>query len=69
MACKPQLGEETTEKTSMSILESKHSWHAKALLTLAAFTMDYGHFWFLALLYPSDKRSDRARNLSQVGKD
>ena len=56
MACKP-LGEETTEKTSMSILEklSKHSWHVKALLTLAAFAVDYGDFWFLALLYPSEK--------------
>ncbi|KAL0010156.1 hypothetical protein SO802_005264 [Lithocarpus litseifolius] len=56
MACKP-LGEDTAQKTSMSILEklSKHAWHAKALLTLAAFAVDYGDFWLLALLYTSDK--------------
>ena len=70
MACKPP-GEETVEKTTMSILEklSKHSWHAKALLTLATFAVDYGDFWFLALLYPSNKSSDRTRNLSQMGQD
>lgn len=56
MACKP-LGEETAKTTTMSILAklSKHSWHVKALLTLAAFAVDYGDFWFLAQLYQSDE--------------
>ena len=49
MACK-NPGEETAPKTAMSILKrlEDYSWDAKAVLTLAAFALDYGEFWHLA---------------------
>jgi hypothetical protein len=46
MQCKAP-GEETAYKTTLSILKklSNYSWDAKAVLTLAAFALDYGEFW------------------------
>ena len=45
MACKDP-GVETAYKTTKSILEKlkDYSWYAKAVLTLAAFALDYGDF-------------------------
>ncbi|KAK7837031.1 protein sieve element occlusion b [Quercus suber] len=45
MACKDP-GVETAYKTTKSILEKlkDYSWHAKAVLTLAALALDYGDF-------------------------
>ncbi|XP_030972578.1 protein SIEVE ELEMENT OCCLUSION B-like [Quercus lobata] len=45
MVCKDP-SEETAYKTTKSILEKlkDYSWHVKAVLTLAAFTLDYGDF-------------------------
>jgi hypothetical protein len=56
MACKAP-GEEIAHKTTMSILNklSSYSWDAKAVLTLAAFALDYGDFWLLAQLHSSDQ--------------
>ncbi|XP_059460794.1 protein SIEVE ELEMENT OCCLUSION C-like [Corylus avellana] len=50
MACEA-LGEEIVHKTTMSILNklSSYSWDAKAILTLAAFALDYEEY-FLALV-------------------
>jgi hypothetical protein len=67
MQCKAP-GEEIAHKTTMSILNklSSYSWNAKAVLTLAAFAMDYGDFWVVAQLYPSDQLAKSLGNLKQV---
>lgn len=61
-------GEEIAHRTTMSILNklSSYSWDAKAVLTLAAFAMDYGDFWVVAQLYPSDQLAKSLGNLKQV---
>lgn len=48
MSCKPP-GEEIAHKTTVSILNnlSNYAWDAKAVLTLAAFALEYGEFWLL----------------------
>ncbi|KAL5068338.1 hypothetical protein RYX36_019225 [Vicia faba] len=48
MSCKAP-GEEIAYKTTLSILNklSNYSWVAK-VLTLSAFALEYGHFWFLS---------------------
>ncbi|KAF5466028.1 hypothetical protein F2P56_015986 [Juglans regia] len=55
MQCKTP-GEEIAHKITMSILNklSGYSWDAKAVLTLAAFALDFGDFWLLAQLHPTD---------------
>jgi hypothetical protein len=52
----------------MSILNklSSYSWDAKAVLTLAAFALEYGDFWVVAQLYPSDQLAKSLGNLKQV---
>ncbi|XP_050289589.1 protein SIEVE ELEMENT OCCLUSION B-like [Quercus robur] len=54
MACKPPGQESNTGKKILEKL-TKYSWDAKAVLTLAAFALDYGDFWLLAHLHASDK--------------
>ena len=54
MACKPPGEESNTGKKILEKL-TKYSWDAKAVLTLAAFALDYGDFWLLAHLHASDK--------------
>ncbi|PON53335.1 Sieve element occlusion [Trema orientale] len=56
LSCKPP-GEEFAHKSTLGILNklSKYSWDAKAVLTLAAFALDYGDFWLLAQLNQSDQ--------------
>ncbi|XP_028804339.1 protein SIEVE ELEMENT OCCLUSION B [Neltuma alba] len=51
MSCKPP-GEDVAHKTTLSILNklSGYNWDAKAVLTLAAFALEYGEFWLLAQL-------------------
>ena len=48
-------GEETTYKTTLSILKklSNFPWVAKAVLTLAAFAMEFADFFLLAKLHQS----------------
>ncbi|XP_040989124.1 protein SIEVE ELEMENT OCCLUSION B-like [Juglans microcarpa x Juglans regia] len=50
-------GEEVAYEATLSILNklSKYSWAAKAVLTLAAFALDYGEFWLLAQNQSSDQ--------------
>ena len=54
MACKPPGEESNTGKKILEKL-TKYSWDAKAVLTLAAFALDYGDFWLLAHLHASEK--------------
>ncbi|KAG6732719.1 protein SIEVE ELEMENT OCCLUSION B-like [Carya illinoinensis] len=67
MACKAP-GEEIAHKTTMSILNklAHYSWDAKAVLTLAAFALDYGDFWLLAELYSSDQLAKSVGILKRV---
>ncbi|KAL2325101.1 hypothetical protein Fmac_024159 [Flemingia macrophylla] len=55
MSCKPP-SEEVAHKTTLSILNklSNYEWDAKAVLTLAAFALEYSEFWFLAQYQPTD---------------
>ncbi|CAL0299874.1 unnamed protein product [Lupinus luteus] len=48
LSCKPP-GDENAHKTTLAILNklSSYSWDAKAVLTLAAFAIEYGEFWLL----------------------
>ncbi|CAL0299867.1 unnamed protein product [Lupinus luteus] len=55
LCCKPP-GEENAHKTALTILNklSTYSWDAKAVLTLAAFALEYGEFWLLSQHQPTD---------------
>ncbi|CAL0299873.1 unnamed protein product [Lupinus luteus] len=55
LCCKPP-GEENAHKTTLIILNklSTYSWDAKAVLTLAAFALEYGEFWLLSQHQPTD---------------
>ncbi|PON53339.1 Sieve element occlusion [Trema orientale] len=56
LSCKPP-GEEFAHKSTLAILNklSKYSWEAKAVLTLAAFALDFGDFWLVAQHNQSDQ--------------
>ncbi|MED6220178.1 hypothetical protein PIB30_042318 [Stylosanthes scabra] len=55
MSCKPP-GEEIAHKTTLAILNKlkNYEWDAKAVLTLAAFGLEYGEFWLLGQEKPTD---------------
>ncbi|XP_057948273.1 protein SIEVE ELEMENT OCCLUSION B-like [Malania oleifera] len=67
LQCKPP-GEDIAHKTTMAILNklSNYSWEAKAVLTLAAFALDYGEFWFLAQSQSSDQLAKSLAILRRV---
>ncbi|KAF5466032.1 hypothetical protein F2P56_015990 [Juglans regia] len=67
MSCKAP-GEEIAHKTTLSILNklAHYSWDAKAVLTLAAFALDYGDFWLLADLHSSDQLAKSVGILKRV---
>ncbi|KAL2325100.1 hypothetical protein Fmac_024158 [Flemingia macrophylla] len=67
MSCKP-AGEEIAHKTTMTILVklSNYEWDAKAVLTLAAFAMEYGEFWLLAQHQPTDPIAKSVAFLKRV---
>jgi hypothetical protein len=67
MACQAQ-GEGIAYKTMKSILDklSSYSWDAKVVLTLAAFSFEYGNFWLLAQLPSSDKLANSVGILKRV---
>ncbi|XP_027366758.1 protein SIEVE ELEMENT OCCLUSION B-like [Abrus precatorius] len=67
MACKPP-GEEIAHKTTLAILDklSSYSWEAKAVLTLAAFAIEYGEFWFLSLHQPTDPLAKSLATIKRV---
>ncbi|XP_048334289.2 protein SIEVE ELEMENT OCCLUSION B isoform X1 [Ziziphus jujuba] len=55
LSCKAP-GEDIAHKTTLAILKklSTYQWEAKAVLTLAAFALEYGDFWLLAQNQHSD---------------
>lgn len=67
MQCKAP-GEDIAHKTALSILSklSNYSWDAKAVITLAAFALDYGDFWLLAQLQSSDQLAKAVGTLRRV---
>ncbi|XP_057948275.1 protein SIEVE ELEMENT OCCLUSION B-like [Malania oleifera] len=67
LQCKPP-GEDIAHKTTLAILNklSNYSWEAKAVLTLAAFALDYGEFWFLAQSQSSDQLAKSLAVLRRV---
>ncbi|CAL8989832.1 unnamed protein product [Prunus brigantina] len=67
MQCKPP-SEEVAHKTTLAILNklSSYSWEAKAVLTLAAFAMEYGEFWLLAQLQESHRLAKSISILKRV---
>jgi len=67
MQCKAP-GEETAYKTTLSILNklSNYSWDTKAVLTLAAFALDYGEFWLLAQSQSTDQLAKSVGTLRRV---
>ncbi|KAG6668719.1 protein SIEVE ELEMENT OCCLUSION B-like [Carya illinoinensis] len=68
MQCKAP-SEEVAYETALSILKklSNYSWAAKAVLTLAAFALDYGEFsWLLAQNQSSDQLAKSLGTLRRV---
>ncbi|XP_062168361.1 protein SIEVE ELEMENT OCCLUSION B-like [Alnus glutinosa] len=67
MQCKAP-GEATAYKTTLSILNklSNYSWDTKAVLTLAAFALDYGEFWLLAQSQSTDQLAKSVGTLRRV---
>ena len=67
MSCKP-LGPEIAHKTTLNILNklSSYSWDAKAVLTLAAFALEYGDFWMLSQFQPTDPLAKSLAILKRV---
>ncbi|XP_059447775.1 protein SIEVE ELEMENT OCCLUSION B-like [Corylus avellana] len=61
-------GEETAYETTLSILNklSHYSWNTKAVLTLAAFALDYGDFWLLAQSQSTDQLAKSMGTLRRV---
>ena len=67
MQCKAP-GEEIAHKTALTILNklSNYSWDTKAVLTLAAFALDYGEFWQIAQAPSSDQLAKSVGTLRRV---
>ena len=67
MCCKPP-GEEIAHNTTLALLHklSYYEWDAKAVLTLAAFAMEYGDFWLLAQHQPTDLLAKSVAVLKRV---
>ncbi|PON78092.1 Sieve element occlusion, N-terminal [Trema orientale] len=69
MSCKAS-GEEIAHETTLSILEKvrSYTWEAKAVLTLAAFALEYGDFWLLAELHHSHDHDQLTKSLEILKK-
>lgn len=67
MSCKCVVGGDV-HATSVSIfnLLANYSWDAKAVLALAAFAINYGEFWLVAQLYPSNSLARDVALLKQL---
>ncbi|KAL2325103.1 hypothetical protein Fmac_024161 [Flemingia macrophylla] len=67
MSCKPPT-EEIAHKTTLSILNklSTYEWDEKAVLTLAAFALEYSDFWLLAQYQPTDPIAKSVAILKRV---
>ncbi|XP_027366476.1 protein SIEVE ELEMENT OCCLUSION B-like [Abrus precatorius] len=61
-------GVENAHQTTMRILQQLRtfSWDAKALIALAAFALEYGNFWNLYQLPPSDQLGNSLKLLNQI---
>ncbi|KAJ7979937.1 protein SIEVE ELEMENT OCCLUSION B-like [Quillaja saponaria] len=69
LTCKP-LSEEKAHTTTVSILNKlkSYSWEAKAILTLAAFAVDYGEFALVAEVQSSDHLAKLLATLTQISR-
>ncbi|KAI4345935.1 hypothetical protein L6164_013020 [Bauhinia variegata] len=67
MFCKPP-GEKVAHKTTLAILDklSHYDWEAKAVLTLAAFALEYGDFSLLAKFESTDPLAKSVAILKRV---
>ncbi|KAF3456892.1 hypothetical protein FNV43_RR01546 [Rhamnella rubrinervis] len=67
LSCKAP-GDDVAHKTTLAILNqlSTYSWEAKAVLTLAAFTIEYGEFWLLSQHQHSDQLAKSLAILKRV---
>ncbi|KAK2636630.1 hypothetical protein Ddye_031422 [Dipteronia dyeriana] len=45
---------------------ARYSWDAKVVLAMAAFALNYGEFWFVAQLYPTDPLAKSVGLLKQL---
>ncbi|KAK7345946.1 hypothetical protein VNO77_16562 [Canavalia gladiata] len=61
-------GLENAHQTTMRILQQlrSFSWDTKALIALAAFALEYGNFWNLYQLPPSDQLGNSLKLLNQI---
>jgi hypothetical protein len=60
-------GEQTAEKTTTILNKLKsYPYRAKAALTLAAFSIEYGDFWLLAQLFSSNQLASSVGILKRV---
>lgn len=50
-------GEVNAHETTLAIFDmlSSYSWDARAVMTLAAFALDYGKFWLLMQIHTNDQ--------------
>lgn len=60
-------GEHAAHQTTMSILDQlkTYSWDGKAILALAAFSLEYGNFWHLVQVPSGDQLG---RSLAQMNR-
>ena len=68
MQCK-EPGYPIAHATTLSILNnllSRYSWDAKAVLTLAAFALDYGEFCLLVKIQSSEELAKSVGTLKRV---
>lgn len=67
MSCKSPR-DEIGHKTTLAILNklSNYEWNAKAVLTLAAFALEYSEFWLLAQYQQSDPLAKSVAILKRV---
>ncbi|KAK7293519.1 hypothetical protein RJT34_16387 [Clitoria ternatea] len=67
MSCKGP-GEEIAHKITLAILNklSSHSWEAKAVLTRAAFAVEYGDFWLLSQHQTNDPLAKSLATIKRV---
>lgn len=61
-------GERYVHQTTMWILQhlKTYSWDAKALITLAAFTLEYGNLLYLTDISTSDQFVNSLKQLNQI---
>lgn len=61
-------GVEKAHQTTMRILQQLRtfSWDAKALIALAAFSLDYGSFWNLYQVPSSDQLGNSLKQLNHI---